>query len=207
MVTTSTQATVEALEKKPGMSLDEYLARGEERFEIIDGEEIAMSPTVHRHDRLKQQLFLVLHNFVIAHKLGSMLVGYTFIDPDAKQSRWVCGSITPDIMFYSGTRLTDYDLVVRNTTDDDLPIAMIPDLVIEIISPTDRRRNVSRKIDYLLDLGVQTVWAINPLRQSVIIYTSDADPLVLTGAMNLSTDLLPGWSIAVKTLFSAELGN
>ena len=196
--------TVEQTRTRPGMTLEAYLSRSGERFEIINGREVPMSPTGYLHDSLKENLSEALKVYVKAHQLGRVMTEYTFLDPDNVSSNWVTGSFVPDIAFVAGARVDDY--LANPVIDVKLPLALIPDLIIEIRSPTDRNLDVLGKIGYLLDLGVKAIWLINQRQESVTLYTPDSEPYTLTGDDLLTTDLLPGWSIAIHDLFANEFG-
>jgi len=203
MVATTIAPDPTLIPARPGMSLVDYLARGSERFELINGKEIATSPTGYQHDSLQENLYDNLKAYVKSHHLGQVMIEHTFIDPASTAAKWVTGSVTPDIMFVAGTRVDEYN--ANPFINPDLPLPLVPELVIEIVSPTDRKAAILEKISYLLALGVQVIWSIKPQRQSVIVYTPDADETVLTGDNVLATDLLPGWSIAVRDLFLPSL--
>ena len=54
-----------------------------------------------------------------------------------------------------------------------------PDFVIEVLSPTDRRRTLREKMQEYIDNGVQLGWLIDPFERSVTIYRPAQDPEVL----------------------------
>lgn len=86
----------------------------------------------------------------------------------------------------------------------------VPDLVVEIHSPTDLRSKPERdqaaqKIRDWQQVGVQLIWAINPRKQEVEVYHPDAEKpaQVLTGEAELSgEDVIPGFSLKVSDLFA-----
>ena len=54
-----------------------------------------------------------------------------------------------------------------------------PDLAVEVVSPTDRYREVEEKAEEFLEAGVVVVWVINPSNRSVRIFRRDTIPVEL----------------------------
>lgn len=48
--------------------------------------------------------------------------------------------------------------------------ALAPDLAIEVVSPSDLMRDVDKKVEQSLSLGVPTVWVFIPRRLTVRFY-------------------------------------
>ena len=205
MVVTSTSSPIETAENTLGMSLADYLARGDERFELINGREVPMSPHLMEHDDLSYHLHKSLLTFTLTHNLPLRIANETtFVDPANASSNWVAGSLMPDIMITREQRIADYKKAHPDWRK--FPMALVPDLAIEVLSPNDRASDVLDKISDMLEFGVQTVWLINPRAQEITIYVDQTNPRTLIGDTLLTTDLLPGWSIAAKTLFADEFG-
>lgn len=82
----------------------------------------------------------------------------------------------------------------RNEIKDyeDKPFILIPDIVVEIVSPTDRYEDVERKVELYLKDGVKIVWLVKPSSQTVAEYTQDkTDPVT-----KRKTDVLSGKNVA-----------
>ena len=80
---------------------------------------------------------------------------------------------------------------------------MVPDLVAEVLSPNDRKRDVADKIGESLDAGVPVVLLIDPRQKSVTIYRSLTSPYVLGVGDSLSfEDVLPGFTCRVGDIFA-----
>lgn len=56
-----------------------------------------------------------------------------------------------------------------------------PLLVVEILSPSTRRRDLLRKFDWFREFGVPYVWFADPTEPSVISYALEGEPYVETG--------------------------
>jgi Uma2 family endonuclease len=185
-----------------GMSLEDFLESSSlHPFELINGKQKLLMPTISIHSEIIRILFLALYLYAVETAAGEVFNETTFILPDPHNRNWVQGSRTPDVMLYSGTRLADY----KAETPDwrKRPYALVPDLAIEVVSPTDRYSDIDEKIDVYLQDGVRLIWVIDPERRKVTIHAPDLEnPLVLRGDANLTGgDLLPGFQIALATLF------
>lgn len=188
---------------KIGMPLDEFiqLYDSEGAFEIINGERIRKMPSVAGHNEVLDTLYMALKQHVEPNNLGLVRMEATFILPDKYDSNWVEGSRTPDLMFIYVDRLTAY----RGAHPDwrQKPYLIVPDFVVEIVSPNDSFSKIDEKVDaYLLD-GVRLIWVIDPQRRKAIVYTPDAEqPLHLRGDAVLDgEDVIPGFQVVLSKLF------
>ena len=84
------------------------------------------------------------------------------------------------------------------------PMTLVPDFIAEIVSPTDRFSDVTKKVQTYLADGVQLIWVIDPDSQTVIEYRADSDQqtryegdATLTGG-----DTIPKIELSLKDLFN-----
>jgi Uma2 family endonuclease len=77
---------------------------------------------------------------------------------------------------------------------------VVPDLAVEIASPTDRFENVIDKAAMYLTAGVAEVWLVIPKSRSVMIQRGDGSVTILRAEESLATPLIPGWSMPVGEL-------
>lgn len=77
-----------------------------------------------------------------------------------------------------------------------------PDLVVEVISPTDRYADVEDKVFDWLDAGVRLVVVVNPRKQAVTLYRSLVQITVLGLGASIDTpEIIPGWTLPVEDVF------
>src|SRR5579871_626866 len=77
-----------------------------------------------------------------------------------------------------------------------------PDLAVEILSPSDSFRQLTRKVKQYLAAGCLTVWVIHPERREVDVYGADGtDGELGVEDMLEAPELLPGLSFRVAELF------
>lgn len=101
----------------------------------------------------------------------------------------------PDISFIRADRLPD--------DDEDRILRIPPDLVVEVISPSDRTAAVLTKVGQWLDFGVPAVWLVAPRAETVTVFHPKNEPLTLAGDDLLTDeDRLPGFALPVRAIFT-----
>lgn len=86
----------------------------------------------------------------------------------------------------------------------------VPDLVVEIHSPTDlrskpEREQAAQKIKDWQEVGVRLIWAINPRKQEVEVYHPDTEKAVQVLSINdelTGEEIIPGFKLKVSDLFA-----
>lgn len=170
---------------------DELLEMGDiGPCELIDGRIVYMSPTGGEHARLEIRLGVELDLFVRRKNLGWALVGevgiYTQRNPDRVRGA--------DAAFISKARLPD------GLGHGFLDVA--PELVVEIMSPTDRWQDVRQKIEEYFEAGVIWVWVVEPDNRKVLVYNSPTEARKYSeGERILGEGVLDGFSLEVAGLF------
>jgi Uma2 family endonuclease len=160
--------------------------------ELIAGRFVPMTPTGRPHARTEVRLATRLETFVSEHGLGEVYTGEVGVligrNPDTLRGA--------DIAFVSKQRL------VNASPDGFLDVA--PDLIVEIISPSDRWTDVMEKIDDYFAIGVSAVWIVNPKRSQISIYRSATNvSLHEAGAVISGEPELPGFTLNTSDVFLA----
>lgn len=168
-------------------------------FEIIEGERVPVAPQITRSGRIAGRLFLELAAYVKQNNLGEVFTEVPFVL--VLELQWVAGSRVPDLMFVRADRLAQ--LAAADPEWENKPLTLVPDLVVEIISPTDRASDVSKKIARYLQDGVQIAWLIDPEIQVVTIHASGSKQITRLSSEDTLTggDVVPGFEMAVAKLF------
>ncbi len=103
---------------------------------------------------------------------------------------------SPDAAFVSGTRLPV-------EPKGFVPVA--PDLVVEVLSPSDRMADALSKVAMYLDAGVALVWLVNPEQRSVTIFQPDRSIDIVHGdAILCGGAIVPGLRISLDSIFPRE---
>jgi Uma2 family endonuclease len=185
-----------------GMSLQDFIeATSDQTFELINGERKPKLGTIYEHSDTIFWLVQALLRIVDRDDLGLVRSETTFILPDNDDRNWVKGSRTPDILFVSKARFAAY--ILAHPDYRKKPLMIVPDLVIEVVSPTDKADELNEKIDaYLMD-GVKLIWILYPTSRKAVVYAPDLEQPrhiknddVLDGE-----DVIPGFQVTLSSLF------
>ena len=133
--------------------------------------------------------------FVRANDLGKVVPEMLFcIDPRTKLQR------RPDVAFVSTNRWPR-----RRPAPQTAAWDLVPDLVIEVISPTDRAEDLLGKIREYFEAGTQVAWLVYPVLRVIHILEGFDTVRVVTesGAIDGGA-LLPGFRLPMSTLFVDE---
>ena len=162
------------------------------RLELVKGKVYEMAPAGGRHGYAAMNFATFLNVHVQSNRLGRVFAAETgFIiqhDPDTVRA--------PDAAFVSHGLLNA----------DEIPegyIDLIPDLVVEVVSPNDHRREVREKVEEWLNAGVRLVWVLYPATRTAMVYRSLSDVTNLTEDDFLDgEDVVPGFSCRLGDVFA-----
>lgn len=135
----------------------------------------------------------LLNSFVQPKKLGMVFGADGMFRLEPEQIR------IPDVAFISKQRFAGRTLKPGAFWE------LGCDLAVEVISPSNTRREMERKLTDYFAAGVGAVWLVYPKSREVLVYSSPSNSVTLRGDALLDGGaLLPGFSIPVAQLF-AEL--
>ena len=88
--------------------------------------------------------------------------------------------------------------------DDTTKIARFtPDLVVEIVSPTDRSEAIDKRIAKWLAAGVRLLWILRPKTRSITVYAPGNEPQTLgSGRILTGGEVLPGFRVRAADFFT-----
>jgi Uma2 family endonuclease len=111
--------------------------------------------------------------------------------------RVLAGQIrAPDLAFFSWKRLPKGEF----PRDPIGPIA--PDLAVEVISKSNTKAEMDRKLTEYFQAGCKLVWYVYPGTRRVRVFRSVRKSVVLTEADTLEGgDVLPGFSLSIRKWF------
>jgi Uma2 family endonuclease len=160
------------------------------RYEIIGGE-LIVSPSPNRaHQKVSLRLTLVIAQYVAAHELGEVYVAPV----DVRLSPH--NVVEPDLLFIRQDRLGIYGPTG--------PVEGPPDLVVEIISPSSRVMDQTRKAALYADSGVPEYWVVDPERREVQVLVLDQGQYrpVEPADGRLPSTVIPGLAVDPVALFA-----
>jgi Uma2 family endonuclease len=178
-------------------TVDDVLRLGAqgERYELVDGELVAMSPTGLEHAIIEAYAAWVFNGHVLPRRLGQVAAGEALfrLDPAAGIAR------APDLAFIRQDRLQGQSLAGA--------FVGAPDLAVEIVSPSDSAKDVQRKVEDWLAHGTPVVLLMYPETRSVVLWRNgQATALHDADVVDLD-DVLPGFRRPARDLFPPPLDN
>lgn len=178
------------------MTEDELLRMPDDgnRYELIEGELRQMSPTGYEHGRSTGNLHALIAYHVRLNKLGDVLAAETgFVVARTEDGRPTV--IAPDIAFVAIGRIPP-------GTNTFKFLELVPDLIVETLSPSDRAVDVREKIALWLRAGVRLAITLDPALRSVTIHGSNNEVTTLTDDAVLDLDeIIPGFLCKVSDIF------
>jgi len=171
-------------------TVEDVVKSGNARIELLRGEPIETTPVSLRRFSIVGGLQRELDVFVRDHDLGIVGGEGGFVlsrDPDTL--------LAPDVAFIRQDRLPPDDIW------DSFP-ELIPDLVVEVVSPSDRAVDVYGKTRVYLAAGVKMVLTVWPKNQTVKV-ERPTRPVITLGIDDTfdSDDVLPSFTLAIVRIF------
>lgn len=162
------------------------------RHELIEGELRIMAPAGFTHGRVTFRISLLVGNHVDRGSLGVCTAAETgFVvgrDPDTVRA--------PDLAFTRSERVPERPSQGFSE--------VVPDLVVEVVSPSDRASAVTKKALFWLEAGVRLVWVIDPEARVVTVHRGGDLVTLLRGddAILSGEDVLPGFATRLDEIFA-----
>jgi Uma2 family endonuclease len=168
----------------------EIHAREDRLFELVDGVLVEKESGV-PESFLAALIGRRLGDFVDRHDLG-------FVLGADGMSRLAPGLIRiPDVSFVSWRHFPSRRI------PRDPALGFGPDLAIEVLSPSNTQKEMSRKLNDYFTAGVGLVWYVDPADRTVQVFTASDARTVLTVDQTLTGDpILPGFALPIRSLFA-----
>lgn len=174
--------TLEEFERLP--EEDEYL------LELVRGRLVREPRPGGEHGLLAAELVARLHHHARAHRLGRVVTETGFLlteDPPTVRG--------PDAAFISTSRFPATGAPTGFWR-------VVPDLVVEVVSPSNTATEIQEKVLEYLDAGTRLVWVVHPRIRAVTVFRSKMNVQVLTERETLEGgDILPGFQLEIAELF------
>ena len=161
------------------------------RYQLINGDLIEIAAP---HD--PHQVFLLWLGSGVLLQVDALGIGEVRIAPyDVVIDEF--NTYQPDLLFVSNARRHIFD-------HDRHGITGAPDVVVEILSDSTRRRDLSEKLLVYLRAGVREVWIVDLDAATVAIHAGDAATPVaaFTAGDTLTSDAMPGVAVELGPIFA-----
>ncbi len=163
-------------------------------IELIDGELITVTRPGNTHGLLATEVSGHLWLYNRENNLGQVTVESGYHPPGYRYTL-----LGPDVAF------TRYDRMPQRQTDKFVPV--MPDLAVEVLSPSDTLTEVRRKAEVYLLNGSSVVWIVQPEQRVVeVCRLIEGTQLQIESIGNdgklSGEDILPGFELEVSKLFA-----
>jgi Uma2 family endonuclease len=182
------------------ISYHEYLELVEgsdQRYELIDGEVFLMASPSFRHQMLVNEIAGIFYNYFKERKCSSLtspldirLQGYA---PKFEEDPNV---VQPDLIVICDPENVEADKYQG-----------LPSLLVEVLSPSTRKRDLILKLNLYLKSGVKEYWIVDPENKKITqyIFTEDRDIKVindLDAGETSESDYFEELNIPLSEIFS-----
>ncbi|NQE33490.1 Uma2 family endonuclease [Microcoleus asticus] len=157
------------------------------KIELEDGRLSVMGPSDIVSSEISSRLIAFLFAWINPRRLGRVFDSAGgFIMPDTNVK-------APDVSFVRAARLRQSPRYFGE---------LVPDLVVEIKSQSDRIKPIEAKVLKFIELGATVGILIDPDEETLTIYRSTGEPTVLgNGDILTVAELFPGWELPVSELW------
>lgn len=159
--------------------------------ELVRGKVITMPGPGVEHGEVQLALGSLIRVFLLSNRIGRVVTEsgtVTERKPDTVRG--------PDVSYYSKERLPLDQRVVGYHTE-------VPDLCVEVVSPSNSMRGLKAKAKEYLFAGVRLVWIVDPEDRTVTVVVDPLESRTLEADATLDGgDVLPGFSCKVADLFA-----
>ncbi|MDZ4670129.1 MAG: Uma2 family endonuclease [Phototrophicales bacterium] len=163
-------------------------------YELIQGSVIEMPAPSPVHAYIGGIIYATILHYLRQHPLGFAFpdsVSYILLDDT---------EVIPDVSFISYQH--------QKTLPEKFTIP--PDLAVEVVSPSNRPRQMLNKIELYLKSGTQLVWVIYPDEKVADVYRMDEDGRLISQKLTSKDsfsgeDVLPEFALPLKDIFPPSL--
>ena len=169
----------------------------DERIELIKGKIFQMSPAPGRsHQDISFSISLKLGNYLKGKACKAYYAPFDVrLSRNSEDDKAIYTVLQPDIC-----------VICDLSKLDDKGCIGAPDIVIEILSPGNNKKELRNKYDVYQETGVKEYWVIHPSERTFLKYTLDDNGFfqpsrLLIGGDKITTTILPGFAMDVDEIF------
>lgn len=131
-----------------------------QKAEIIHGREYNMSPASIKHISIQRNLSAIIWNFLRGKRCKLFTEAEVIFDEE--------NNFIPDLIVVCSQNKIKKNYIVG-----------APDFVVEVLSPSTKRRDVTVKKEVYEKFGVKEYWIINPADESIEVYILKDNKFIL----------------------------
>jgi Uma2 family endonuclease len=170
----------------------EILDRENRPCELVEGT-LVEKPVGYEESDIAGLIITALNNFVRPRKLG-MVTG------EAGTIRLFQGLVRiPDVAFISWDHFPN-----RKRPKEPIP-ELAPDLAVEVLSRSNSKPEMNRKLEEYFAAGVRLVWIVDPRKRTARVYTALNQSVLIKEGQSLDGGaVLPGFVLPLSELFADD---
>ena len=174
--------------------VDHWLEWGK-HYEIVNGQIVEEPPLGTRESVMASALVEFLRTFARTNRLGRVAGETLFILQHEPRLRR-----RPDVAYVSAERWS-----LTRPTNSEAAWDVVPDLAIEIVSPTDLANEIQEKIAEYFQAGVRLVWVFYVARAKVYVYESPISVRILRRSDQIDGgSVMPGFQVPLAEIFETD---
>jgi Uma2 family endonuclease len=176
----------------PLLTAEEFAQRyHHHHVELVKGVVKELSMPSPKHGKICLTIGYLILDHVLEHDRGHAMSNDSFVrtrtNPDTVRGADVC--------YYS------YERLPRGAVPEGL-LAAVPDLVVEVRSPSDNWSEIFTKVGEYLGAGVRVVLVLDAASTSASVYRAqELQQIFHNGDELVVPDVLPGFTVTVSRLF------
>jgi Uma2 family endonuclease len=157
------------------------------KYEVVFGELFVTPPPSEEHETILVRLNALLVPYVHAHGLGGVFHPRSVVRFEGSEAE-------PDLFVRA----------VRSSAPRDWDDAPVPLLVVEVSSPSTRRRDLASKRELYLSAGAAEYWVIDPVARNVRVIRAGREDAMVDESLTWAPRAIPPLVISIAALFGAE---
>jgi Uma2 family endonuclease len=170
----------------------------EERLELIKGKIFRMSPAPNRmHQSITLRIVNPIYNLLRGQQCQVYVAPFDVRLPrKSKKDEDVITVVQPDIC-----------VICDPAKLDDKGCIGAPDIVVEILSPSNNKKELKNKYEVYEESGVKEYWIVSPYVKTFLRYILDdagkfQSTRLLTQGDTVTTPILPGLELDLEEVFA-----
>lgn len=167
-----------------------------ERLELIKGKIFEMSAPSSNHQRVLGKIQFELYSFLKGQPCEVFAAPFDVRFPDhSKANKDVYTVLQPDIC-----------VICDETKVDKRGCIGAPDIVVEVLSPSNNTMELKNKFAIYEEYGVREYWVVHPKKRTFLKYVLNSEGVFVVGELyeggsDFVSDILPGFRLNVDEVF------
>jgi Uma2 family endonuclease len=181
------------------LTYEDYMAEEEinRRYDILDGARIYMTNPTRNHQRILRNIANGMEVYKNSTHRGEVIIAAC----DVLITRVPLRTRQPDVLFMSNERLA-----LNPPPDNPAPLDPAPELVVEILSPSDTRGVLAGKLRDYASVGVQECWVVSPSLRTVEVLLCDGQTWQTAATYDAGESVVSvtfaGLTVSVDSIFA-----